>query len=226
MNLTEIGAQQVAPTVLPTRRFLSVTLLALTSYCATLVLPPALVMMLQSDSTSSPAAVARPANETPAPRAALVEYISGRWGVDDFRAADIIGTATVVAKKESVDPLLVLAVVANESSFVHMGNRGDRSVDIPPEKVNPLYSHGPMQVAGRWHREEMPVDANGRIRVTTTTENIEIGTRLLGRYLKREGGNVTRALLRYNGTLDDEQAKYAARVLRFRRDFQRALLES
>ena len=89
-----------------------------------------------------------------------------------------------------------------------------------------MRSHGPMQVAGMWHPDAMPVDSDGRIRVTTTVENIIIGTQILGDHMRREGGNVRRALLRYNGTLNDASAKYANRVLRFRTDMQKALTES
>ena len=157
---------------------------------------------------------------------ALAEYISTRWGLSAHRAAEFVMTASAFAAKESVDPLLVLAVIANESSFMHMGNIGDRTIEIDPSRVNPMRSHGPMQVAGMWHPEKMPVDSVGRIRVTTTAENIAIGTRLLGEHTRREGGNVKRALLRYNGTLNDASAKYANRVLKFRTDMQKAMLES
>lgn len=214
----------------PTSNLLMAALLVLSSFAATLELSKVPTEPVVSELRVVPVADVVESGETPADAApesdVLAEYISTRWKLSSSRAAEFVMTATAVAAKESVDPLLVLAVIANESSFNHMGNIGDRSVEIHPSKVNPMRSHGPMQVAGMWHPDAMPVDSHGRIRVTTTAENIAIGTRLLAEYTRREGGNIKRALLRYNGTLNDASGRYANRVLKFRTDLQRAMLES
>lgn len=241
MNFTAIEATpesfSSAPTPKPhrpTSNILTLTLLVVASFAASIQLsdisertyravvssPPA-AEVASAESDSSGAGEAAAARDE-----MLVEYISTRWSVPVRRAAEFVFTASRVATRESVDPLLVLAIIANESSFKHMGNIGDRSVGIDPSRVNPMRSHGPMQVAGMWHPDAMPVDSDGRIRVTTTVENIIIGTQILGDHMRREGGNVRRALLRYNGTLNDASAKYANRVLRFRTDMQKALTES
>lgn len=189
--------------------------------------PPAAKVAAANSELEAPAAGEVTASDVTATRDdLLVDYISWRWSVPARRAAEFVFTATRVAARESLDPLLILAIIANESSFKHMGNMGDRSVGIDPSQVNPMRSHGPMQVAGMWHPDSMPVDRNGRIRVTTTAENIVIGTQILRGHIRREGGNVKRALLRYNGSLNDGSAKYANRVLRFRTDMQKALTES
>jgi len=152
---------------------------------------------------------------------ALIEYVSKRWYLDKNIAMEFVGTANKAASIEAVDPLLILAIIATESSFSNAGNAGVISGSVDAAKVNPLRPHGPMQVSGRWHAEKMPLDTSGQIRATTLVENIFIGTKVIGEYLRREGGNLKIALQRYNGNINDSSARYSSRVLRFRSDFER-----
>ena len=170
--------------------------------------------------SSSPAA---------ADHGALADYSSSRWGLGAREASKFVTSAATAAARESVDLLLVLAVIAKESSFVHLGNAGDltrRAISETTTDVDPLRPHGPMQVSGRWHPEKMPTDHAGRVRATTLTENIAAGTRVLREYLAREGGDLTRALQRYNGNLRDARARYASHVLRMREELRDAVQDS
>lgn len=148
--------------------------------------------------------------------AALASYISRRWFVAEDTARRVIRLAHEAAQAHKLDPLLVLSVVARESSFQHNGNAGTLVSDARVDDVDPRVAHGLMQVAGRHHPEKMPVDKNGRMRATTDAENLFIGAEILKEYLDRERGDLRRALQRYNGNLKDQQARFATYVLRVR----------
>lgn len=151
--------------------------------------------------------------------------------------------SAAASARYGVEQALVLAVIAKESSFLYFGNAGSlRRLDslsprnaekirrselpLPRGVVNPLEPHGPMQVAGRWHPEKMPVDAAGEIRPTTLRENVAAGTWVLSEYIRRDGGNLVRALQRYNGDLGDLSARYARHVLALRESMRQTLQDS
>jgi soluble lytic murein transglycosylase-like protein len=180
-----------------------------------------------------------PANQSSAPLAgqpalldaanaeaqALSAYIASRWKVSERTAARIVRVASEAAETHELDPLLVLAVVARESSFQHNGNAGNLKAGVAAEDVDPRRPHGLMQVAGRFHPEKMPLDELGNMRVTTDEENIHIGSRILSEYLQRERGNLTRALQRYNGNLVEGDTRFATYVLRVRDQLEKAASE-
>lgn len=152
---------------------------------------------------------------------ALPGYIAKRWGIDVIDARDLVRLARQAAESNALDPLLVLAVIARESSFQHNGNAGTLRADVADAAIDPRFAHGLMQVAGRHHDDKMPKDAAGRMRVTTAEENVHIGSRILREYLERDGGNVSRALQRYNGNLADPDRRFASYVLRVRDHLER-----
>lgn len=147
---------------------------------------------------------------------ALSDYIAGRWKVEGATARRVVQLAREAAKAHELDPLLVLAVVARESSFQHNGNAGNLNSDVESADIDPGWAHGLMQVAGRFHPEKMPVDEHGNMRVTTDEENLHIGSRILKEYLQRDRGDLTRALQRYNGNLVEGDTRFASYVLRVR----------
>ncbi|WP_119156187.1 lytic transglycosylase domain-containing protein [Caldimonas tepidiphila] len=155
--------------------------------------------------------------------AALPAYIRKRWGVDMKRAEEVVAAAQAAAARASVDPLLVLAIIAKESRFIHFGNPKNLAPDGKGEKVDPMAPHGPMQVAGRWHRDKMPRDSNGRIRPTSVKENIVAGTQVLREYLEHHGGNLRRALQQYNGCRGKDCDRYPNSVLGVRNELERAV---
>ena len=145
----------------------------------------------------------------------IAQHIASQWLVNKNTALDLVTYAHTAAKQNKVDPLLVLAIIAKESSFVHFGNAGDLTISKETQEVlDPLLPHGPMQVSGRWHPEKMPRRKTGEIRATTIEENITAGTRVIAIYVAKENGNLVRALQRYNGNLGDKDARYAKAVLR------------
>lgn len=176
----------------------------------------------QPVSTQTPRATIDPMPARALEATALPAYIASRWSIDPVDARQLVALARRAAESHSLDPYLVLAVIARESSFRHNGNAGTLRAGVPDVEVNPEVAHGLMQVAGRYHVEKMPTDAGGRMRVTTAEENVDIGSRILREYLERDSGNVSRALQRYNGSLGDPEKRFSNYVLRVRDRFERA----
>lgn len=98
------------------------------------------------------------------------------------------------ATRLALKPELVLAVIETESSFNRFA-------------VSKSGAQGLMQVMPFW-KEVIGRTSDNLIRVQT---NIRYGCTILSYYLKKENGNLTRALARYNGSLG--KTWYADRVI-------------
>ncbi|MBL4584617.1 MAG: lytic transglycosylase domain-containing protein [Pseudomonadales bacterium] len=88
------------------------------------------------------------------------------------------------ASNFNLQPGLVLSVIEIESSF-------------NPYAVSSAGAQGLMQVMPFWKKELGRETDN----LTNIDTNLKYGTAILSHYLKREKGNITRALARYNGSL-------------------------
>ena len=136
----------------------------------------------------------------------LSAYLAREWKLGRDYASQVASAVVSAAQRHRVDPMLLLAVAAAESSLQHsVGNPGGGS--------DPMKPYGIMQVAGQYHTDKFP---GGVVRRTTVVENVDIGAKVLHEYLDLEGGNERRALLRYNGSLNVNDS-YFRRVIRFKR---------
>lgn len=100
------------------------------------------------------------------------------------------------AKKAELHPELVLAVIDVESNF-------DRFA------ISSAGAQGLMQVMPFWLKEiGQPRDSLFNVRT-----NLRMGCTILKYYIKKEKGDLTRALARYNGSLG--RYKYPNKVFRF-----------
>lgn len=100
------------------------------------------------------------------------------------------------AKKAELHPELVLAVIDVESNF-------DRFA------ISKAGAQGLMQVMPFWLKEiGQPRDSLFNVRT-----NLRMGCTILKYYLKKEKGDLTRALARYNGSLG--RYKYPNKVFKF-----------
>lgn len=97
------------------------------------------------------------------------------------------------ANNFNLQPGLVLSVIEIESSF-------------NPYAVSSAGAQGLMQVMPFW-KKEIGRDTDN---LTDIDTNLKYGTAILSHYLKREKGNITRALARYNGSLG--RYRYPAKV--------------
>ncbi|WP_137917217.1 transglycosylase SLT domain-containing protein [Hydrogenophaga sp. 2FB] len=144
----------------------------------------------------------------------LAGLISEDWRIPLDQSANLVRKSFKAAAEHSLDPLLVLAVIAQESSFRNFGNAHAWLRDKDGQNaINPLAAHGPMQVAGRWHLEKMPRDEQGNVRITSVEENVRVGAWILKEYLQRDRGDLPAALQRYNGNRADPEKRYANGVL-------------
>lgn len=144
-------------------------------------------------------------------QATITSYLAKEWNLGWQYAAQVSSAVLSAAKRHGVDPLLLMAVAATESSFQH-------SVGNPGGGTDPMKPYGIMQVAGRWHPEKFP----DGVAETTVNENVDIGAQVIKEYLASEGGNERRALLRYNGSLNISD-KYFNKVNRFKQKLIRGL---
>ncbi|MTI14769.1 lytic transglycosylase domain-containing protein [Sansalvadorimonas verongulae] len=88
------------------------------------------------------------------------------------------------SSRVGLQPELILAVIHTESTFNRFA-------------VSSAGAQGLMQIMPFWRRELGREDDN----LIELETNIRYGTTILSYYLKREKGNLSRALARYNGSL-------------------------
>lgn len=104
------------------------------------------------------------------------------------------------ASKAGLTPELVLALIHAESHF-------DRFA------ISSVGAQGMMQVMPFWKAELGRPQDN----LTDNATNLRYGCTILSYYLKRENGDISRALARYNGSLG--QTRYPSKVIGFWQDF-------
>ena len=128
----------------------------------------------------------------------LSGYISKTYQVSSERADHIVNEAVRNAEERDLEPELVLAVVATESTF-------------RPEAVSRAGARGLMQVIPKWHPEKIQA-IGGSDKLFEVDKNIQVGTQILDEYIAMSKGDVRRGLLRYNGSLG-KSSRYANKVM-------------
>lgn len=120
-------------------------------------------------------------------RAVWLAYMGPRLGQyvkDPDEREQILHYVHCEARRVEIPPELVLAVMDVESRF-------DRYA------VSSAGAVGLMQVMPFWPRELGMTNSQ----LVHVSDNIRMGTTILGYYLRKERGNYQRALQRYNGSL-------------------------
>ncbi len=171
----------------------ALALLVLTAAMACVTVRPAVGFKPQS-STAAPSG---PTMANAPGVIAATRFISNRYRVPPARARQIARVAFRVSREHRLDPYLVLAVIAVESSF-------------RPGVVNHYGgAYGLMQIAVRVHERRVAA-VGGRRRLFRVAPNIRIGVALLAQYGARVRSQVRHALWRYSGG----EYGYARKVLR------------
>ena len=159
-----------------------------------------------SDEDSAPAPGARDALvETvrwvhlESPEASVAQYLSRRYHVADEAVRPLVLAAREAGRESQVDPLLILAVMAIESSF-------------NPFAESPVGAQGLMQVMTSVHATRFGLDGDLH-NALEPVANIRIGSAILSDAIRR-GGSVERGLALYcgAGNLADDGG-YGFRVL-------------
>ena len=154
---------------------------------------------------------ARQAEGAPAGREqrALAAFIARRYRLAGEAAAPIVASAYRAGEESAVDPLLILAVIAIESSF-------------NPLAESVLGAKGLMQVMAKFHMEKIALHG-GKDVLLDPEANIRIGAQILREYLRRFG-EIEDALQMYAGAADDPDTAYARKVLAERSRIEQVLL--
>ena len=129
---------------------------------------------------------------------ALAGYLARRYRVAQEATEQLVGAAHEAGSRTGVDPLLILAVMAVESSF-------------NPIAESVMGAKGLMQVMPRYHQDKL--DAHGgEDAVFDPMTNIMVGARILKDAVRR-GGGLMPGLQLYNGAFGDENQQYAQKVM-------------
>ena len=129
----------------------------------------------------------------------VTRYLSRRYRVAENAVRQIVGQAFSTGHSLGVDPLLILAVTAIESS-------------LNPFAQSPVGAQGLMQIMTRVHGDRLAAHG-GEHAALDPIANLKVGSEIL-RDLIRRGGSVERGLQLYvgAGNLPDDGG-YARRVL-------------
>lgn len=137
----------------------------------------------------------------------LADYIQERFKVAESKAVNIVKEAMHNSQTHGLQPELILAVIAVESTFRERA-------------VSPVGARGLMQVMARYHPKKVK-EIGGPDGLFDARKNIHTGSKILVNCLDDSKGNLRNALLRYNGSLGTK-SRYADKVLRVYNDLKKA----
>jgi len=140
---------------------------------------------------------------------AVADYIARRFRVAEAASTAYVSSAYRSGLEFSVDPLLILAVMAVESRY-------------NPVAESSVGAKGLMQIIPRWHQEKL-LEHGGEYALLDPEVNIQVGARILREYMAR-AGEMEAALQMYNGALDEHSARYAGKVLAEKERLQQFLV--
>lgn len=123
--------------------------------------------------------------------------------VSKAQADTIVRHVFTEAKRHKIDPLLLLAIIKNESTFKTSAKSGSGA-------------RGLMQVLPRWHKDKI----RGR-NINDIAVNIEVGTIIINDCLEKYNDNVNRALGCYLG---GSSGKYVAKIAKTHRELKQTLV--
>jgi soluble lytic murein transglycosylase-like protein len=153
---------------------------------------------------TAPSRVAAAPLQQPVPAAvveqeqkALAEYIAKRWRIAEEAASRFVSIAYRAGGVHSVDPVLILAVMAIESGY-------------NPVAQSVMGAKGLMQVIPRFHLEKLD-DHGGEEALLDPEVNILVGAQILREYHRRLRDEEL-ALQMYGGAFDEPTAQYANKV--------------
>jgi hypothetical protein len=129
----------------------------------------------------------------------VVQYLARRYRVADGAVRMLVTTAFQIGKEKNLDPLLILSVVAVESS-------------LNPFAESAMGAQGLMQVMTRVHAQRFEPHG-GEVAALDPIANMKVGASILHELISR-GGSVERGLQLYVGAGNmPDDGGYGARVL-------------
>lgn len=154
---------------------------------------------VESEPVAVERATAAHPHELPKQQAAVAYWLSKKYRVAPEPLSALVMEAYEIGRRTQIDPLLLLAVMAIESSF-------------NPFAQSPVGAQGLMQVMTRVHSEKY--DAyGGKLAAFDPVANLRVGALVLQEYIKRTG-SVEGGLRYYVGAANlPDDGGYAAKVL-------------
>lgn len=141
---------------------------------------------------------AREADDLSAEMARVRDWIADTYRVSETALLTALVAAETSAQELGFDPLLIVAIMAVESSFNHRA-------------VSNMGAQGLMQVIPRYHQDKIGPQ-RGKNALFDPKVNVRVGTLVLHEGLQRYG-SMQRALQYYNGALKDPNARYTRKVM-------------
>jgi soluble lytic murein transglycosylase-like protein len=131
---------------------------------------------------------------------ALAEFLAKRYRVSRDSLERFIRLAYAAGHSTQLDPLLILAVMAVESSF-------------NPIAESVMGAKGLMQIIPEYHQDKLRSPHGGEVNVLDPEINIVAGAKVLREYATRTDDDLAAALRLYGGVGTDLQNPYPNRVL-------------
>ncbi len=133
-------------------------------------------------------------------QAAVTSWLARRYRVAQEPVARLVQESWQVGSKMKLDPTLILAVMAIESSF-------------NPFAQSSVGAQGLMQVMTRIHNDKYQA-FGGKLAAFDPVTNLRVGVQVLSECIARAGGSLEEGLKYYVGATNlDSDDGYAARVL-------------
>lgn len=137
------------------------------------------------------------------------EYIATTYHIAREASELIVRESVKAGKANSVDPILILAIIGVESRF-------------NPISESQAGALGLTQTMAEYHPEKVAKIVNDQGHILNIADNIQLGSKIIGEYMRKYGNNETLALQQYNGSLNDKSRAYSSRVLELKSKFDRA----
>ena len=158
---------------------------------------PALPSLVIDQLIGAPVPVSAAERSLNGEQRALAEFIAKRYRVAEHAAGEFVAIAYRAGEQHRVDPLLILAVMAIESSY-------------NPVAESVMGARGLMQVIPKYHPEKLELHG-GEQALLEPEVNILVGAQILREYHRRFGDLET-ALQMYAGAFDEPTSQYANKV--------------
>ncbi len=214
--LAFVGLMAVVLVALPAPRDALLRELARVAPAEPLAEAPAVLTAAEDfDPAAGPMPVTRPETAQEREQRAVAEFIARRYRVAETASAVFVSTAYRVGEEFSLDPLLILAVMAIESRY-------------NPVAESSMGAKGLMQIIPKYHQEKL-LEHGGEHALLDPEVNIQVGAQILREYLRRFG-ETEAALQKYAGAFDEPTLQYSGKVLaekaRLKRFLARTLREA
>lgn len=151
-----------------------------------------------------PAAASQPAEQAvrheAVPYRILADALAKRYRVSREALERFVQLAYAAGHSTKIDPLLILAVMAVESSFNPIAESG-------------MGAKGLMQIIPEFHQDKLRDPGGGLVNVLDPEVNIVVGAKVLREYATRTGNDFVAALRLYGGIGADLENPYPKRVL-------------